>query len=64
MRKRFSKAQLLHFTANLKVELSSLVGAMGRVRAISFLGPLGSQLEGVESFRRRSAELVGGHPRG
>jgi hypothetical protein len=37
MRKRFSKAQLLHFTANLEVELSSLVGAIGRVRAISFL---------------------------
>ena len=37
MRKRFSKAQLLHFTANLEVELSSLVGALGRVRAISFL---------------------------
>jgi hypothetical protein len=29
MRKRFSKAQLLHFTANLEVELSSLVNRPG-----------------------------------
>jgi hypothetical protein len=66
MRKRFSKAQLLHFTANLEVELSSLVGGIGTSYIVSSDRGLLRQLEGVESCRRRSevAELVGVHLRG